>query len=125
MAVQTRIAARAILLGFLSWIIPFAVSFLAFPLKRSNAPLFSTVMYLVVVATAGALLIWYFRGRTVTVREAAMVGMLWLAFNLILDYPMFAYGPMKMTAAGYYSEIGLVYLTYPIIAVLAARMAKT
>jgi hypothetical protein len=37
---------------------------------------------------------------------------------------MFAYGPMKMTALGYYSEIGLVYLTFPIFAMMAARLAR-
>jgi hypothetical protein len=29
---------------------------------------------------------------------------------------------MKMTPLGYYSEIGLVYLTYPVFAILAARL---
>ena len=38
--------------------------------------------------------------------EAALLGFLWLAINLILDYPMFAYGPMRMSAARYYAEIG-------------------
>lgn len=122
MTLQARTAFRAVLLGLLSWFVPFVISFFVFPLKKSNAPLFSTLMYLVVLATAGILLLWYFRGRTVTTREAALVGALWLALNLILDYPMFAYGPMKMTALGYYSEIGLVYLTYPLFALLAARM---
>jgi hypothetical protein len=37
---------------------------------------------------------------------------------------MFAFGPMKMTPLGYYSEIGLVYLTFPVFAILAARLAK-
>jgi hypothetical protein len=120
MAARTRIAARALLLGLFSWLIPFLISFFVFPLKKSNAPLFSTVMYLVVLATAGVLLMFYFRRRTVSVLEAAAVGTLWLAINLSLDYPMFAFGPMKMTPLGYYSEIGLVYLTYPILAVLAA-----
>ncbi len=124
MAAQTRAVTRAILFGLLSWIIPFVVSFAAFPLKKSNAPLFSTLMYLVVLVTAGFLLIWYFRKRTVPVREAVLVGALWLAINLVCDYPMFAYGPMKMTALGYYSEIGLVYLTYPVFSILAARLAK-
>jgi len=35
---------RAALLGFLSWMIPFAISFLLFPLKKPNAPLFGTLM---------------------------------------------------------------------------------
>ena len=115
---------RAVLLGLLSWLIPFAISFVAFPLKKSNAPLFGTLMYLVVLLTAGALLIGYFRARPVLVGEALVVGTLWFVMNLVFDYPMFAYGPMKMTALGYYSEIGLVYLTFPAFAVLAARLAK-
>jgi hypothetical protein len=124
MAVKVRILARAVLLGLLSWFIPFVFGFLLFPVKKSNAPLFSTLMFLIVLATAGALLIWYFRKRGLSVREGALVGTLWLAINLVIDYPMFAYGPMKMTPLVYYSEIGLVYLTFPIFAVLAARLAK-
>jgi len=124
MLAQTRIVVRAIGIGLLSWLIPFVAGFAAFPLKKTNAPLFSTVMYLVVLITAGVLLHLYFRKRSVSVREAGLVGILWMAINLILDYPMFAFGPMKMTPLGYYSEIGLVYLTFPVFAILAARLAK-
>jgi hypothetical protein len=115
---------RAVLLGFLSWLIPFVISFFIFPMKNSNAPLFSTLMYLIVLFTAGILLALYFRSRPLHVREAVLVGALWFLVNLIFDYPMFAYGPMKMTALGYYSEIGLVYLTFPVFACLSARLAK-
>src|SRR5216110_828005 len=31
---------RAAMLGFLSWAIPFGISLLLFPLKKSNAPMF-------------------------------------------------------------------------------------
>jgi len=61
---------RAALLGFLSWMIPFAISFLLFPLKKPNAPLFGTLMGLVVLLTAAALLNCYFRDRAVSVSEA-------------------------------------------------------
>ena len=124
MSAQTRAVTRAILFGLLSWVIPFVAGFALFPLKKSNAPLFSTLMYLVVLVTAGVLLNLYFRKQAVSVREAALVGTVWLVINLVCDYPMFAYGPMKMTPLGYYSEIGLVYLTYPVFAILAARMAR-
>ncbi len=67
-----------------SWLIPFVVGFAAFPVKKSNAPLFSSTMYLVVLATAGALLHLYFRKRSISAREAGLVGVLWLAINLIL-----------------------------------------
>ena len=114
---------RAAWLGLLSWLIPFLISFLMFPLKKLNAPLFGTLMDLVVLLTAAALLNAYFRGRQVRLGEAIAVGAAWLAVNLVLDYPMFAYGPMKMTALAYYSEIGLVYLTFPAFALGAARLA--
>jgi hypothetical protein len=130
MAAQTRIVACAVWIGLLSWFVPFVFGFLLLPIKKWNAPLFSTLMYLVVVVTAGALLAFYFRHRAVAVGEAGMVRTHWLAMNLVLDYPMFAYGPMKMTPLGYYPEIGMVYLTYltyltyPAFALLAARLAK-
>ena len=96
---------RAALLGCLSWLIPFAVSFILFPLKKVNAPLFGTLMDLVVLVTGAALLNRYFRSRPVSVNEAVLVGMMWLALNLVFDYPMFGYGPMKMTAWGYYPRL--------------------
>lgn len=125
MTAKARAAIRAVSIGLLSWFIPFLAGFILFPLKKTNAPLFSTLMDLIVLATAGLLLIWYFQKRTVCIHEALLVGVLWLAINLILDYPMFAFRPMKMTPLAYYSEIGMVYLTYPIFAVLAARLGRS
>jgi uncharacterized membrane protein YpjA len=115
---------RAALLGLLSWLMPFVVSFILFPLKKANAPLFGNLMSLVVLLTGAALLNRYFRSRPVEVGEAVRVGALWLAINLLLDYPMFAYGPMRMTAWGYCSEIGLAYLAFPIFALGASRLAR-
>jgi hypothetical protein len=115
---------RAALVGFTSWLIPFAISFLVFPLKKSNAPLFDTLMMLVVLITAGVLFQFYFRGRAVSIREALLVGITWFLVNLILDYPMFAYGPMKMQVWAYYSEIGLNYLTFPAFGFWASRLAR-
>jgi len=116
---------RAALLGIATWAIPFALSLLAFPLKKSNAALFATLMMLVVLATAGLLFDRYFRGRTVSAREAVPVGLLWLGINLLLDYPMFSHGPMQMTAGAYYSEIGLVYLLFPLFGFCASRLARS
>jgi len=116
---------RAALLGFLSWLFPFVIAFLLFPLKKANAPLFGALMSLVVLLTAAALLHRYFRNRPVAVNEAVCVGALWFAINLLCDYPMFSHGPMKMTAWGYYSEIGLAYLAIPIFAFGAARLVRS
>src|SRR5271165_6417984 len=107
---------RAAVLGFLSWLIPFMMAFPLFPLKQANGPLFDTVMTLVVLLTAASLLPIYFKNRAVTMPEALATGALWFALNLAFDYPMFSHGPMKMTAAAYYSEIGLGYLIFPVFA---------
>jgi len=115
---------RAAVLGLLSWLIPFAISFFLFPLKQTNAALFETLMNLILLLTGGALLSVYFRSRPVALREAVVVGALWVAMNLMFDYPMFAFGPMKMTVSGYYSEIGLSYLAFPALAFGAARLAR-
>lgn len=115
---------RALGLGLLSWFLPFVFSVAIFPLKKSNPPLFSTLMFLAVLFVAGVLLIVYFARREVSVVEAALVGLLWLGMSLAIDYPLFAYGPMKMTALGYYSEIGLVYLTFPLVAVFGGWLAR-
>jgi len=100
-------------LGFLSWLLPFAVSFALYPVKRVNAPLFESAMALVLIVVAAALARRYFRQGAPGAREALALGLLWLAINLVLDYPMFFYGPMQMTAGRYYSEIGSAYLLYP------------
>jgi hypothetical protein len=113
---------RALALGFLSWLLPFLLSFLAFPLKKANAPLFATVMFLILILVAAPLRDRYFRDiGAPQAGEAALLGFLWLAINLAMDYPMFAYGPMKMTAAHYYSEIGAAYLVYPAFLTLSVR----
>ena len=113
---------RGLVLGFLSWLLPLVISFFILPIKRSNAPLFSTVMVLVVLLVAGVLFYSYFRGRTVTISEALLVGVLWFACNLALDYPLFSHGPMRMTVLSYYSEIGLAYLIFPLFGFGAARL---
>jgi hypothetical protein len=113
---------RTLSLGLLSWLVPFLISFLVFPLKKANPPLFETLMSVVTSMTAAVLLPQCFRSRAVTVSGAVLAGALWLAINLTLDYPMFAYGPMKMDAGRYYSEIGLAYLIFPVFAFGAARL---
>ena len=115
---------RAALLGLLSWLIPFVVSMPLFPLKQLNGPIFEALMTLVLILTAGGLLRFYFRGRAVAAGEAVLVGAICMVFNLILDYPTFSYGPMKMAASQYYSEIGVDYSIYPVFAVAAGWLTR-
>jgi hypothetical protein len=111
---------RALALGLLSWLVPFAISFVLFPIKRANAPLFESAMSVVIVLVGAWLARRYFVAGVPRMGEAALLGLIWLAVNLALDYPMFSYGPMRMSAAAYYSEIGAAYLLYPAFLIGAA-----
>jgi hypothetical protein len=115
---------RALALGFLSWLGPFVFAFPVFPLKHANPPLFDTVMALAVIAAAAILGRRYFRDHAPRAGEALLIGFLWLAINLVFDYPMFNFGPMKMSAAQYYSEIGAGYLLYPAFLAGAAWVSR-
>jgi hypothetical protein len=115
---------RAAVFGFVSWLIPFALSFLLFPLKTANAPLYSSLLNLIGLATTAWMLYAYFRGRIISWREATLIGVLWAAANLLLDSPFFSFGPMRMTASQYWSEIGLGYFAIPVFAFGAARIGR-
>jgi hypothetical protein len=107
---------RAFALGFLLWLIPFAVAIAIFPLKRSGSPLFDTVMSVVVVSAAILCITLYFAGRDGNlIRESLAVGLLWMVMSQVLDLSMFMWGPMKMPFAAYMADIGLAYVVYPIM----------
>ncbi len=116
---------RGFLLGLLSWFLPFAFSFVIFPLKRWNAPLFATTMMLILLVVACGAFRVYFRDKSVKMPEALLVGTLWLTCNIVLDYSLFSHGPMRMTVLAYYSEIGLAYLIYPLFGFGAAWLVQS
>jgi uncharacterized membrane protein YpjA len=70
-------------------------------------------MAVILLATAALLARRYFRDIEPTAAEAAQLGFIWVAINLVLDYPMFSHGPMQMSMGRYYAEIGAGYLLYP------------
>ena len=81
-------------------------------------------MGLVVLVTASALFQRYSRGRMISAREGLLVSLLWLVLNLAMDYPMFSYGPMRVTPGACYSEIGLGYLMFPAFGFWASRSRR-
>lgn len=122
---------RALLFGFLVWLIPFVVAFGIFPLRQSARPLFESIMpvtlALVVVAFGLAYL------KRVTRRftwEGIALGLLWMAVSLVIDAPlMLLGGPMKMSLGDYLADIGFTYLMMPVITTglslaLAAQAAR-
>jgi hypothetical protein len=107
-------------LGLLTWLLPFL---LAIPFySQGGEPLhdiFLIKSVLLVFSTAlGTLLILiYFRGvRARFIREGVLLGGVWLLINWALDAAVLL--PLSgMDAGTYMAQIGLRYLSIPIIAV--------
>lgn len=122
---------RALAFGFLLWLIPLAISMCIFPIRQSNRPLFESIMSIVLAtATASLLNVYFRRVERRFALEGALLGVLWFAISLLLDQPLFAFGPMRMPFADYMSAIGLEYLMIPGVCVpigmlLASKAART
>ncbi|NIN09957.1 MAG: hypothetical protein GTN62_00940 [Gemmatimonadales bacterium] len=108
---------RALLFGFVIWVVPFVVAFIVFPLRESWRALFESIMPVVVTLAAVTCGVLYFRRVEARfVREGLAVGILWLAISVVIDLPLMLTGPMEMTVVEYAADIGLTYLIIPAVA---------
>jgi len=109
----------ALLLGFFDWLLPFVVSFAIFQLKDSNYYLFESLMVIVVVFAVVWFATRYFKKvESNFVREGVLLGLLWLIINLALDLMLFLpKSPMQMPLSFYMNQIGIKYLSIPIITI--------
>lgn len=116
---------RAFGLGALLWAIVLLISFLVFPFKKSSPPLFESLMAVVLAACTVACLAAYFlRSAAPSRTEGVNLGALWMAMNLVLDLPLFAAGPMKMTPEQYMADIGATYVMIPVITTGAVYLMR-
>lgn len=128
---KKQIITQNLLLGFLSWFIPFAVSFLFYKpggeLVVPYATFKSTIM--VVGVVSGCYLLYrYFRfvDRDF-IKQGAMVGLSWFVINIVLD-AIILIPIMKTTFGDYFMSIGIGYFAIPAISIsmgyLLERKAK-
>jgi len=108
---------KAFLFGFLAWLLPFIISFVIFPIRKSNYYLFESVITVVFIFFAVWFAFMYFRNmETSSVREGFLLGALWFAIGIALDLSLFLpKSPMQMSLSLYMSQIGIKYLCIPII----------
>jgi len=109
---------RALIFGFLAWLVPFVISVAIYRIRESDRPLFESIMAIVVAGCASLFLNLYF--RKVEQRfavEGMLLGLLWCAMSVALDLPLFSYGPMKMPLAAYLGDIGVAYLVFPAVCI--------
>lgn len=113
-----KLIAKNLFFGFLSWLIPFVVSFLFFTpggeLAVPSATFKSTIM--VVGTISGCYLLFrYFKFvDSEFVRNGIIVGVSWLVINIVLD-TLILIPIMKTTFADYFMSIGLGYISIPVI----------
>ena len=109
---------QLVLFGFLSWLVTFGASVCLFALKRSDEHLFEVLMGMVLTACTVGFTTFYFRNvKTRYLREGCLLGLAFVACNLLFDLPMFSAGPMEMPLIRYLKDIGIAYLSMPIISI--------
>jgi hypothetical protein len=116
---------KAILFGFMIWLIPFIVAFIAFPLKESWRSLFESIMPVTLSIVVVACAVRYFSCvKTAFLREAIRLGVLWFAISVVIDLPLMLNPPINYTLAEYAADIGLTYLMMLVITVGIALAAS-
>jgi hypothetical protein len=109
---------KMILFGLLTWLIPFVVSIVIFPIRETERPLFESIMPVVVTLCTVVFSVLYLRKVTSAfLKEGILIGAVWLAINLLIDLPLFSAGPMAMPLSDYIKDIGLTYLIIPVVAI--------
>ena len=105
--------------GILIWLIPFLVSFVVFPLKDSNRPLFESIMPVVLTITVVIFSILFFkRVDREFMKEGFIIGIVWFTISIIIDLFMFIPdSSMHMSLVDYIMDIGLTYLIILVIPV--------
>ncbi len=125
---QKTIWTRMLLLGLLSWFIPFAVSFLFFKpggeLLVPYATFKSTIMAVGVIS--GCFLLFHFFKvvQADFVRISFMVGFAWLLLNLLLDI-LILVPMMKSTLTDYLWSIGIGYVSIPAVSITMGYLLQS
>jgi len=112
---------KIIWFGFLTWLIPFIVSFF-FVDKTGNYLIPETFFKTIMIVTGGLvgtfLLVKYFiKLKGDYLKEGIVIGLSWLAINLCIDLIFVGSGFFKMSFLSYFTDIGLRYLIIPIYSI--------
>jgi hypothetical protein len=111
---------KNIILGFLSWLLPFALSFLFYkPGGVLVVPYatFKSVIILIGSLCGSFLLFHYFKSVNKNfISNGVFVGFSWFAINIFLDV-LFLLPMMKTSFEDYFMSIGASYLVIPVMSI--------
>lgn len=115
-----KLIAKNLFLGFLSWLIPFVVSFLFFKPGGELAVPYATFksgIMVVGIISGCYLLMRYFKFvDSEFIRNGIIVGVSWFVINILLDAAILI-PIMNTTFTDYFVSIGLSYLCIPVISI--------
>jgi len=69
------------------------------------------------LCSVGFTLLYFRKIRTAFFREGLLLGLAFVACNILFDLPMFLAGPMQMPPERYFTQIGVAYLSMAIISI--------
>ena len=113
--------------GFLTWLIPFMVSFLFF--TPNGTPLIDITFFKSIMTVLGCLvgvllLIQSFKKiKTNYLKESIRIGLIWFLMNIVLDL-IFLLPLGKLTIMDYIIQIGIRYINIPIISIGMGYLTK-
>ena len=118
---------RVLLLGLITWIVPFVAGFLFFDQTGQlgiDVYLFKTIMIIVGGLIGSVAIIAYFKRQNIYfLKHGILIGFVWFAMNIILD--IFILIPISdMSLHEYFNQIGLRYLLIPIMCVLCGYLLE-
>lgn len=109
---------KAVLFGFLIWLIAFVVAVALSPIRENSRALFESIMPVVLAVTTVAFAVLYFgRVQSAFVREAVLLGLLWFVISVVIDLPLMLSGPIRMTVVEYAADVGLTYVIILVITI--------
>jgi hypothetical protein len=115
-----KLLIKNILLGFMSWLIPFGISFLFY---KPNGELvvpyatFKTAIMVIGTCSGCYLLYQFFKYVEVNyLKNGVIVGFSWFVINIILDVIVLI-PIMKVSFVSYFWSIGLGYFAIPILGI--------
>lgn len=115
-----QILIKNVLFGFLSWLIPFVVSFLFYKpggeLVVPYATFKSAIMVVGVISGCYLLFRFYHYVSDNYIRNGVIVGVSWFVINIVFD-AVILIPLMKITFSDYFMSIGLGYFAIPAISI--------
>lgn len=119
--------AQNMLLGFLSWLFPFAISFLFYkPGGELLVPYgtFKSSIMVIGIICCCLLLIKYFSNIDSNfTKNGIIVGLSWIAINIALD-ALLLIPLMQTNFKDYFLTIGLSYISIPLISITIGYMLE-